>query len=77
VNQSNGYKGHEPCLDDLVQDPARAGLLSSEERQALLAQVVAFSDPARGGLPSSEERQALVAGFTEPANHTLRSGKRG
>ena len=29
-----------PCLDDLVRDPARAGLLSSEERQALLAQVV-------------------------------------
>jgi len=27
-----------PCLDDLVRDPARAGLLSSEERQALLAQ---------------------------------------
>ena len=26
------------CLDDLVRDPARAGLLSSEERQALLAQ---------------------------------------
>jgi len=25
-------------LDDLVRDPARAGLLSSEERQALLAQ---------------------------------------
>jgi hypothetical protein len=31
-----------PCLDDLVRDPARAGLLSSEERQALLAQVVAL-----------------------------------
>jgi len=27
-------------LDDLVRDAARAGLLSSEERQALLAQVV-------------------------------------
>lgn len=31
-----------PCLDGLVRDPARAGLLSSEERQALLAQVVAL-----------------------------------
>jgi hypothetical protein len=30
------------CLDDLVRDPARAGLLSPEERQALLAQVVAL-----------------------------------
>src|SRR2546426_11674765 len=31
-----------PCLDDLVRDPARAGLLSSEDRAALLAQVVAL-----------------------------------
>ena len=31
-----------PCLDDLVRDPARAGLLSSEERQALLAQVASL-----------------------------------
>jgi len=29
-------------LDDLVRDPARAGLLSSEERQALLAQVASL-----------------------------------
>jgi hypothetical protein len=35
-----------PCLGDLARDPARAGLLSSEERQALLAQVVAFSSPS-------------------------------
>jgi len=40
------------CLDDLVRDPARAGLLSSEERQALLAQaasvlvVLASSSPS-------------------------------
>ena len=27
-----------PCLDDLVRDPARAGLLSFEARQALLEQ---------------------------------------
>src|SRR2546427_9212861 len=31
-----------PCLDDLVRDPARAGLLSSEERQALLAQAASL-----------------------------------
>ena len=31
-----------PCLDDLVRDPARAGLTSSQERQALLAHVVAL-----------------------------------
>jgi len=42
-----------PCLDDLVRDPARAGLLLSEERQALLAQVVtllfALGAPGPGG----------------------------
>ena len=31
-----------PCLDDLVRDPARAGLLSSEKRQALLAQAASL-----------------------------------
>jgi hypothetical protein len=31
-----------PGLDDLVRDPARAGLLSSEERQALLAQATSL-----------------------------------
>ena len=31
-----------PCLDDLVRDPARAGLLSPEKRQALLAQAASL-----------------------------------
>jgi len=59
-----------PCLDDLVRDPGRAGLLSSEARQALLAQVVALlfalGAPAgrrpapdrRGGRPQAGLRRA-------------------
>jgi predicted DNA-binding transcriptional regulator AlpA len=66
-----------PCLDDLVRDPARAGLLSSEERQALLAQVVALlfalGAPAGGNrlLTATEAADKLGC-----APHTLYRNKR-
>jgi hypothetical protein len=66
-----------PCLDDLVPDPARAGLLSSEERQALLAQVVALlfalGAPAGGDRLLTAKDAAAELGCAE---HTLYRNKR-
>jgi len=66
-----------PCLDDLVRDPARAGLLSAEERQALLAQVVALlfalGAPAGGDRLLTVEEAAHKLGC---AAHTLYRNKR-
>ena len=67
-----------PCLDDLVRDPARAGLLSPEDRAALLAQVVALlfalGAPGPGGdrlLTVKEAAHKLGC-----AAHTLYRNKR-
>ena len=66
-----------PCLDALVHDPARARLLSSEERQALLAQVVALlfalGAPAGGDRLLTVEEAAYKLGR---APHTLYKNKR-
>jgi predicted DNA-binding transcriptional regulator AlpA len=67
-----------PCLDDLVRDPARAGLLSSEERQALLAQaasvlVVLASSSVTGDRLLTVTEAAHKLGC---ASHTLYRNKR-
>jgi predicted DNA-binding transcriptional regulator AlpA len=67
-----------PCLDDLVRDPARAGLLSSEERQALLAQaasllVVLASTGVTGDRLLTVKEAAHKLGCAE---HTLYKNKR-
>jgi predicted DNA-binding transcriptional regulator AlpA len=66
-----------PCLDDLVLDPARAGLLSSEERQALLAQVVTLLFAL--GAPAGGDRLLTVTEAADKlgcAPHTLYRNKR-
>src|SRR5262245_53321314 len=66
-----------PCLDDLVRDPARAGLLSSEERQALLAQAVALLFAL--GAPTGGDRLLTVKEAAHKlgcAEHTLYRNKR-
>jgi predicted DNA-binding transcriptional regulator AlpA len=66
-----------PCLDDLVRDPARAGLLSSEERQALLAQAVALLFAL--GAPAGGDRLLTVKEAAHKlgcAAHSLYRNKR-
>ena len=67
-----------PCLDDLVRDPVRAGMLSSEERQALLAQaasvlVVLASSGVTGDRLLTVKDAAHKLGCAE---HTLYRNKR-
>jgi predicted DNA-binding transcriptional regulator AlpA len=65
------------CLDDLVRDPARAGLLSSEEQHALLAQVVALLFAL--GAPAGGDRLLSVTDAAHKlgcAPHTLYRNKR-
>jgi predicted DNA-binding transcriptional regulator AlpA len=67
-----------PCLDDPVRDPARAGLLSSEKRQALLAQaasllVVLASSGVTGDRLLTVKDAAHKLGC---AGHTLYRNKR-
>jgi hypothetical protein len=57
-----------PCLDDQIRDPARAGLLSSKERRALLSQVVALLFAL--GAPAGGDRFLTVKG-----NRTSRNGR--
>ena len=64
-------------MDDLVRDPARAGLLSSEERQALLAQVVALLFAL--GAPAGGDRLLTATEAADKlgcAPHTLYRNKR-
>ena len=67
-----------PCLDDLAHDPARASLLSFEDRAVLLAQVVALlfalGAPGSGGDRLLSVREA--AHKLGCAEHTLYRNKR-